>query len=130
MLLVWGSLKCHIPLKAFINKLMKIEEHVDFKNAVQCEKCANAINEELRALERNNTWKITTLPADKRAIQCTKRVQCDPCETFKTPYGLTCEASCRIRRVSQESHPILTPCCKAYILDHYQVIYCFLSLTP
>ena len=28
------------------------------------------MNEELAASQKNNTWKITTLPADKRAIGC------------------------------------------------------------
>ncbi|GKA86458.1 retrovirus-related pol polyprotein from transposon TNT 1-94 [Tanacetum coccineum] len=29
-----------------------------------------AINDELRALEENHTWDITTLPADKKVIAC------------------------------------------------------------
>lgn len=40
------------------------------KHAIQEAKWVHAMIEELDALEANNTWEITTLPAGKTAIVC------------------------------------------------------------
>lgn len=41
-----------------------------FSEAIKSTEWRDAMNDELTALERNNTWVFTTLPADKHAIGC------------------------------------------------------------
>ena len=65
-----GESEASYAFTAFVNQVMQIEDPTNFNSAVQSEKWVKAMNEELGALERNNTWKLTTLPANKRAIGC------------------------------------------------------------
>ncbi|GJR51429.1 cysteine-rich receptor-like protein kinase 8 [Tanacetum coccineum] len=41
-----------------------------FKEAIKDSEWCKAINDELRAIELNGTWEMTTLPHDKKAIDC------------------------------------------------------------
>lgn len=50
--------------------LTKTQDPVSFKQAVQHKHWVNAMNRELAALEENQTWKITVLPQNKKAIGC------------------------------------------------------------
>lgn len=44
----------------------------DILKKLQSEEWVTTMNEELCALEENNTWEITHLPPGKQAISCTK----------------------------------------------------------
>ena len=54
----------------FMNTLSKVNDPKSFREAAQCSHWLKAMNEELEALEENNTWIITELPEGKRAIGC------------------------------------------------------------
>ncbi|KAL2232872.1 UNVERIFIED_CONTAM: Retrovirus-related Pol polyprotein from transposon RE1 [Sesamum indicum] len=54
----------------FVENLSSIQEPKDFKQAQEQANWRKAMQEEINALERNRTWKITDLPSDKRAIGC------------------------------------------------------------
>lgn len=54
----------------FLASLTKAQDPVSFKQAVQQKHWVDAMNVELNALEENNTWEITTLPPQKKAIAC------------------------------------------------------------
>lgn len=43
-------------------------EHVTFEEAIQDNKWLNAMSEELEAIERKNTWELTTIPPGHKAI--------------------------------------------------------------
>ena len=56
---------------AFANMVQKISSNplpYLFSDAVKNQDWVNAMNQELEALEKNDTWEIVTLPARKRAI--------------------------------------------------------------
>ena len=65
-----GESEASCAFTIFVNQVVQIEDLTSFNSVVQSEKWVKAMNEELWALERNNTWKLTTLPANKRAIGC------------------------------------------------------------
>lgn len=50
---------------------IKTPDPIHFKEAIGCEQNAfwkRAMNEEMQSLEKNGTWQLTDLPADKKAI--------------------------------------------------------------
>ena len=56
--------------RAFIVSLQSIKIPKDWKEAKQDPKWHNAMLEELRALEKNKTWDLVTLPPGKKAVSC------------------------------------------------------------
>ena len=56
--------------KVFLSALDEVTDPVHFHEAVTDPKWCSAMNLELRALEQNKTWDITSLPPGKRAIGC------------------------------------------------------------
>ena len=56
--------------KGFLTTLDHSQDHTTFAEAVLDPKWCEAMNLELRALEDNGTWEITSLPPGKRAIGC------------------------------------------------------------
>lgn len=54
----------------FLTAVTTNKDPVLFKYAVQDINWVNAMNDELSALEANDTWDVTTLPPNKRAIGC------------------------------------------------------------
>jgi len=56
--------------RAYLSATAHFVDPVLFTQAVQDEKWGAAMNLELRALENNDTWFITTLPPSKKAIGC------------------------------------------------------------
>ena len=54
----------------FMNTVGKIPDPKHFKEAARHSHWLQAMNEELDALESNNTWEVTDLPAGKTAIGC------------------------------------------------------------
>ena len=65
-----GEAEASCAFTAFVNQVVQIEDPTSFNSAVHSEKWVKAMDVELGALERNNTWKLTTLPPNKRAIGC------------------------------------------------------------
>lgn len=61
---------CSPVFSCFMSQITKHKEPRHFKEAVQSEKWVKAMNEELDALEINETWQITSLPPGKTAIGC------------------------------------------------------------
>jgi len=56
--------------KTFLSALDHSQDPTSFAEAVQDPKWCTAMNLELRALEANGTWELTSLPPGKRAIGC------------------------------------------------------------
>ena len=56
--------------QCFMSHLNQANDPVHFKQAVTDEGWVTAMNTELTALELNNTWILTTLPPNKKAIGC------------------------------------------------------------
>ena len=56
--------------RAFIVSLQSIKIPKDWKEAKQDPKWHNAMLEELRALEKNKTWDLVTLPPGKKTVSC------------------------------------------------------------
>ncbi|CAA7025697.1 unnamed protein product [Microthlaspi erraticum] len=56
--------------KAYICALTLLPEPASFKDALKFDEWIQAMNEELMALEKTNTWDICSLPPDKHAIGC------------------------------------------------------------
>lgn len=54
----------------FLANITKAADPVSFKQAIEHPHWINAMNEELNALEKNETWEVVTLPPGKRAIRC------------------------------------------------------------
>lgn len=70
---------CHIPFNLspsnfsvdhvnFLDRVSDIQESWTFKQASQSPKWVKAMGEELKALEKNQTWELTSLPKEKKAI--------------------------------------------------------------
>ena len=47
---------------------MSIPSYV--QDALAYLKCTKAMNEEIKALQRNNTWELCTLPKGKKTVAC------------------------------------------------------------
>jgi hypothetical protein len=56
--------------KAFLTSLSQQEEPKHFQEALSQPVWCEAMKEELRALEKNNTWVIMSLPKDKKPVGC------------------------------------------------------------
>ncbi|CAA7015851.1 unnamed protein product [Microthlaspi erraticum] len=56
--------------RAYICALTLLPEPVSFKDALKFDEWIQAMNEELMALEKTDTWDICSLPPDKHAIGC------------------------------------------------------------
>ncbi|GKB69904.1 retrovirus-related pol polyprotein from transposon TNT 1-94, partial [Tanacetum coccineum] len=56
--------------KYFLSALERNSDPKTFKEAIQDSGWCEAMNSELKALEDNDTWEVTDLPPDKRAIGC------------------------------------------------------------
>lgn len=53
---------------AFLSKICEIKESKNHQEAARDPKWIETMNSELEALEKNNTWRITSLPPGKHAI--------------------------------------------------------------
>ncbi|XP_074306647.1 uncharacterized protein LOC141641902 [Silene latifolia] len=56
--------------RVFLAAITENVEPPSFKEAIRDEKWCVAMKDEIDALERNETWELTTLPPDKKAIGC------------------------------------------------------------
>ena len=56
--------------KAFFLALVASVDHISFYDAIKDSKWIEAMNQELLALEENDTWYNTDLPAWKKVIGC------------------------------------------------------------
>ena len=56
--------------QALLVSLEKCHDPTSFSDAVLDPKWCTAMNSELRALEGNGTWELTTLPPGNKAIGC------------------------------------------------------------
>lgn len=56
--------------KAYICSVALIPEPTSFKQTKNFSEWPEAMNEELKALERNSTWIVCFIPPGKRAIRC------------------------------------------------------------
>lgn len=54
----------------FLSKITNSKDPISFKEAVSQSQWVVAMNKELEALEKNDTWDVTTLPLGKTAIGC------------------------------------------------------------
>lgn len=54
----------------YMSECVKHSEPHNFREAVKCKEWVQAMNEELEALETNETWEITDLPKGKHVIGC------------------------------------------------------------
>ena len=59
-----------MPLKAFAYKLSSGHISSGIQEALVDPKWSQAIQEEMTALEKNQTWEIVTLPQGKRTVGC------------------------------------------------------------
>ena len=58
------------PLKGFVNQISSITIPEKLEEARNDPKWVNAMNVEMDALEKNETWEITDLPVGKRPVGC------------------------------------------------------------
>ncbi|KAL2233050.1 UNVERIFIED_CONTAM: Retrovirus-related Pol polyprotein from transposon RE2 [Sesamum indicum] len=66
-----SSLHSHTPAyMSFVASLSVLQEPVSFSEAVKHRESREAMDTELKALEANNTWKLSSLPVGKRVIAC------------------------------------------------------------
>jgi hypothetical protein len=56
------------PLKGFVNQISSVIVPKKLKEAITDPKWRQAMNEEMSALLKNNTWEVTNLPDDKRVV--------------------------------------------------------------
>ncbi|CAN1791793.1 Retrovirus-related Pol polyprotein from transposon TNT 1-94, partial [Linum perenne] len=56
--------------KGFIGNLDNIEVPETIQQALQHPEWKKAVEEEIKALEKNNTWTVTSLPSGKRPVDC------------------------------------------------------------
>ncbi|KAG6491768.1 hypothetical protein ZIOFF_046706 [Zingiber officinale] len=57
-------------LVTFCSQLSNVDIPKNVQEALQVPKWKEVVLEEMRALEKNNTWKIVTLPTGKRTVGC------------------------------------------------------------
>jgi hypothetical protein len=55
---------------AFLNKLSKLEEPVSYDITKNDQNWCKAMEDELKALEKNETWELCPLPKHKKSIGC------------------------------------------------------------
>ncbi|CAL8134140.1 unnamed protein product [Prunus armeniaca] len=58
------------PLKAFVHQLSAIQIPTKISEALKDPKWVQAIKEEMRALKKNQTWTLQTIPRGKKTIGC------------------------------------------------------------
>lgn len=58
------------PLKAFAHKLSSDYIHRNVEEALLDPQWSQAIKEELKALQKNETWRLVSLPEGKKAVGC------------------------------------------------------------
>ncbi|VVA28366.1 PREDICTED: Retrovirus-related Pol poly from transposon, partial [Prunus dulcis] len=58
------------PLKAFVHQLSAIHIPTKVSEALKDPKWVQAIKEEMKALEKNQTWTLETIPREKKTIGC------------------------------------------------------------
>ncbi|CAL2264786.1 unnamed protein product [Prunus armeniaca] len=58
------------PLKAFVHQLSAIHIPTKVSEALKDPKWVQAIKEEMKALEKNQTWTLETIPRGKKTIRC------------------------------------------------------------
>ncbi|CAL2255457.1 unnamed protein product [Prunus armeniaca] len=58
------------PLKAFVHQLSTIHIPTKVSKALKDPKWVQAIKEEMKALEKNQTWTLETIPRGKKTIGC------------------------------------------------------------
>ena len=58
------------PLKAFVHQLSAIHIPTKVSEALKDPKWVQAIKEEMKALEKNQTWTLETIPRGKKTIEC------------------------------------------------------------
>ncbi|GKB80944.1 retrovirus-related pol polyprotein from transposon TNT 1-94, partial [Tanacetum coccineum] len=63
------SARQHHTFQVFLCALIAQTTPTYFKEAIKDFELCKAMNDELRALEVNETWEMTTLPLDKKAIE-------------------------------------------------------------
>ncbi|KAL2246506.1 UNVERIFIED_CONTAM: Retrovirus-related Pol polyprotein from transposon RE2 [Sesamum indicum] len=61
---------CSTNFQSFVASLTSVQEPRTFAEVVLCPHWREAMNEEIKALEKNRTWRLTQLPAGKCAIGC------------------------------------------------------------
>jgi hypothetical protein len=54
----------------FVSKIEDSREPISFEEAKKHSKCVNAMNEELDALNRNQTWELVKLSHGKKTVGC------------------------------------------------------------
>ena len=62
--------KLSLSFKAFVTKLDRVQIPNSIHEALQIPEWKAATLEEIRALEKNGTWTITSLPLNKRTVGC------------------------------------------------------------
>nr|CAN80920.1 hypothetical protein VITISV_014743 [Vitis vinifera] len=70
------------PLKAFAHKLFSYYILKNVEEALLDSQWSQAIKEELKALEKNDTWKLVSLPEGKKIVGCKWTYGIDYQETF------------------------------------------------
>ncbi|CAL8164293.1 unnamed protein product [Prunus armeniaca] len=58
------------PLKAFVHQLSTIHIPTKVSEALKYPKWVQAIEEEMKVLEKNQTWTLETIPRGKKTIRC------------------------------------------------------------
>ena len=65
-----STIQLNASSQALLASIDNASDPVSFFEAVKEPKWCQAMDAELRALEDNGTWTLTTLPAGKKAIGC------------------------------------------------------------
>jgi Reverse transcriptase (RNA-dependent DNA polymerase) len=58
------------PLKGFVNQISTMKVPTKLEEAMTDPNWRNAMNIEMNALQKNNTWEVTNLPNGKRVVGC------------------------------------------------------------
>ena len=81
------STKC----RAFTTNLDKIQIPKNIQEALKIPEWREAVMEEIRALEKNGTWEVMTLPRRKKPVGCkwvfTAKYKADGSRTIQSPPG-------------------------------------------